>query len=78
MAMLETIDCRDYDSRIMGPPRPLAGSVGVTITLRPLRIPDEAKRRLRIMFIAKHARWDGGLHPKTATMPFTTSKCARS
>ena len=27
-------------------------------------IPDEAKRRLRIMFIAKHARWEGGLHPE--------------
>ena len=27
-------------------------------------IPDEAKRRLRIMFIAKHAKWEGGLHPQ--------------
>ena len=27
-------------------------------------IPEEAKRRLRIMFIAKHAMWEGGLHPE--------------
>jgi D-alanine-D-alanine ligase len=26
-------------------------------------IPSEAKERLRIMFIAKHAKWRGGLHP---------------
>ena len=26
-------------------------------------IPAEAKARLRIMFIAKHAKWPGGLHP---------------
>lgn len=31
--------------------------------IRPLVIPDEAKRRLRILFIAKHAKWGGGLHP---------------
>jgi D-alanine-D-alanine ligase len=31
---------------------------------RPLSIPEEAKSRLRIMFIAKHARWEGGLHPE--------------
>jgi D-alanine-D-alanine ligase len=30
----------------------------------PLTIPEEAKSRLRIMFIAKHARWEGGLHPE--------------
>ena len=33
-------------------------------TIRPLTIPQEAKDRLRIMFIAKHALWDGGLHPE--------------
>jgi D-alanine-D-alanine ligase len=27
------------------------------------RLPDAAKRSLRIMLIAKHARWEGGLHP---------------
>jgi len=32
--------------------------------IRPLTIPDEAKQRLRIMFIAKHALWEGGLHPE--------------
>ena len=32
--------------------------------IRPLTIPDEAKKRLRIMFIAKHAKWPGGLHPE--------------
>jgi D-alanine-D-alanine ligase len=31
--------------------------------VRPLSIPDEAKRHLRILFIAKHAKWEGGLHP---------------
>lgn len=30
----------------------------------PLRIDEEAKRRLRILFIAKHAKWDGELHPE--------------
>lgn len=33
-------------------------------TIRPLTIPDAAKRQMRIMFIAKHARWEGGLHPE--------------
>ena len=33
-------------------------------TLRPMTIPEEAKKRLRIMFIAKHALWEGGLHPE--------------
>lgn len=32
--------------------------------IRPLTIPEEAKARLRIMFIAKHALWEGGLHPE--------------
>src|SRR5688500_3648286 len=36
----------------------------VSEAIRPLTIPDEAKRRLRIMFIAKHAKWPGGLHPE--------------
>ncbi|NNM78264.1 phosphoribosylglycinamide synthetase [Sphingomonas sp. ID1715] len=31
---------------------------------QPLTIPQEAKDRLRIMFIAKHAKWGGGLHPE--------------
>src|SRR5690606_875004 len=30
----------------------------------PLVIPAEAKERLRILFIAKHALWSGGLHPE--------------
>jgi len=32
--------------------------------LRPLVIPPEARERLRILFIAKHALWEGGLHPE--------------
>jgi D-alanine-D-alanine ligase len=36
----------------------------VTRLVEPLRIPQEAKDRLRIMFIAKHAKWGGGLHPE--------------
>ena len=32
--------------------------------IRPLVIPQEAKERLHILFIAKHALWDAGLHPE--------------
>jgi D-alanine-D-alanine ligase len=32
-------------------------------TITPHTIPQEAKERLRILFIAKHAKWEGGLHP---------------
>jgi len=31
--------------------------------IEPRVIPAEARERLRIMFIAKHAKWGGGLHP---------------
>lgn len=31
---------------------------------KPTRIPAAAKERLRILFIAKHARWTGDLHPE--------------
>ena len=31
--------------------------------ITPRVIPEEAKRRLRIMFVSKHAKWRGGLHP---------------
>src|SRR3546814_6592155 len=27
-------------------------------------LPIQAKRRLKFMFIAKHAKWGGGLHPE--------------
>jgi D-alanine-D-alanine ligase len=37
---------------------------GYVRPMTPLTIPQEAKDRLRIMFIAKHAKWDGGLHPE--------------
>jgi len=33
-------------------------------SISPRSIPEEAKRRLRIMFISKHAKWPGGLHPE--------------
>jgi D-alanine-D-alanine ligase len=33
-------------------------------TLRPLTIPDEAKARLNILFIAKNAQWEGDIHPQ--------------
>jgi D-alanine-D-alanine ligase len=36
----------------------------VTSHIQPRQIPEEAKRRLRIMFVAKHAKWDGSLHPE--------------
>ncbi len=32
-------------------------------SITPRRISAEAKRRLRLMFISKHARWQGELHP---------------
>lgn len=31
--------------------------------IRPTRIPRDARQHLRLMFIAKHAHWTGGLHP---------------
>jgi D-alanine-D-alanine ligase len=36
----------------------------VTDRIRPLKIDPAAKERLRILFIAKHALWGGGLHPE--------------
>ena len=36
----------------------------VTDRIRPLTIDPATKERLRILFIAKHALWDGGLHPE--------------
>jgi D-alanine-D-alanine ligase len=36
----------------------------VTNAITPRAIPEEAKRRLRILFVAKHAKWDSGLHPE--------------
>ena len=36
----------------------------MTTAITPRAIPEEAKRRLRILFIAKHAKWDSGLHPE--------------
>jgi len=36
----------------------------VTDRIRPLKIDEATKERLRILFIAKHALWRGGLHPE--------------
>ncbi|QHL90762.1 phosphoribosylglycinamide synthetase [Sphingomonas changnyeongensis] len=36
----------------------------MTDIIRPTAIPDAARARLRVMFIAKHAKWGGGLHPE--------------
>ncbi len=33
-------------------------------TLSPTRLSPQARRDLRILYIAKHALWDGGLHPE--------------
>ena len=33
-------------------------------TIAPLRIPEHAKRSVRMLFMAKHALWDGGMHPE--------------
>jgi D-alanine-D-alanine ligase len=35
----------------------------MSFTAAPRALPAAAKRALRILLIAKHARWDGGLHP---------------
>lgn len=32
--------------------------------IHPLRIPEEAKQRVRLLFMAKHALWGGGMHPE--------------
>jgi len=36
----------------------------VTDAIRPLKIDQATKERVRILFIAKHALWGGGLHPE--------------
>ena len=36
----------------------------VSDRIRPLKIDEATKERLRILFIAKHALWSGGLHPE--------------
>ena len=36
----------------------------MTTHIQPRSIPERAKERLRILFIAKHAKWPGGLHPE--------------
>ena len=35
-----------------------------TSTIRPTQIPQDVRAHLRLMFIAKHARWTGDLHPE--------------
>ncbi|MGB3795904.1 MAG: phosphoribosylglycinamide synthetase [Alteraurantiacibacter sp.] len=32
--------------------------------ISPLRIPDEARERVKTLFMAKHALWGGGMHPE--------------
>ena len=32
--------------------------------ITPRVIPDEARKRLRLLFVARHAKWAGGLHPE--------------
>ena len=36
----------------------------MTKAISPLRIPDEAKQRIRMLFMAKHALFGGGMHPE--------------
>ena len=42
----------------------MKGPPALSSSITPLAIPAEAKERLRILFIAKHALWGGGLHPE--------------
>lgn len=36
----------------------------MTETLQPLRISPEDKERVRLLYMAKHAKWGGGMHPE--------------
>jgi D-alanine-D-alanine ligase len=36
----------------------------MTDTIEPLRISAEDKERVRLLFMAKHAKWGGGMHPE--------------
>ena len=36
----------------------------MTKSIAPLRIPEEAKQRIRMLFMAKHALFGGGMHPE--------------
>jgi len=36
----------------------------MSINIEPLRIPDEAKERIRLLYMAKHAKFGGGMHPE--------------
>jgi D-alanine-D-alanine ligase len=36
----------------------------MTETLKPLRISPEDKDRVRLLYMAKHAKWGGGMHPE--------------
>ena len=38
--------------------------ISQTLDIRPLSIPDEAKARLKFLYLAKHALWGGGMHPE--------------
>lgn len=43
--------------------RPVRGTFRL-VEITPRAIPDSARQALRILLIAKHALWDGGLHPE--------------
>ena len=36
----------------------------MTPEIAPLRIPEDAKDRVKMLFMAKHALWGGGMHPE--------------
>ena len=38
--------------------------LSMSSTIQPLRIPGEAKERLKFLYLAKHAHWGGGMHPE--------------
>ena len=61
----------------MPQPSPTKGKP-VLQSVRPLTIPEEAKRRLKIMYIAKHAKWPGGLHPEDGNHAHTVLRRPRS
>jgi D-alanine-D-alanine ligase len=55
---------RKLRSEEAAPVLPERPAFPVSDPITPRTIPDEAKAALRIMFIAKHALWEGGLHPE--------------
>jgi hypothetical protein len=52
-------------TQIAGSPSPPERhGIAVTPTIEPHKITDEARESVRMLFMAKHALWGGGMHPE--------------